>query len=76
MTLLSLYLVGRIVMMGGWYNAGLAAGAAFFIYHLYLIRNRDRGRCFDAFLNNHYFGLVVFDAQRLEVSILHPGAAR
>ena len=60
MTVLSLFLVGRIVMMGGWYNAGLAAGAAFFIYHLYLIRNRDRGRCFDAFVNNHYFGLVVF----------------
>jgi 4-hydroxybenzoate polyprenyltransferase len=60
MTLLSLYLVGRMVLLGGWYNAGLAAGAAFFGYHLFLIRSRDRGRCFDAFLNNHYFGMAVF----------------
>jgi len=60
MTLLSLYLVGRMAMLGGWYNAGLAAGAAFFAYHHVLIHDRDRGRCFDAFLNNHYFGMVVF----------------
>jgi 4-hydroxybenzoate polyprenyltransferase len=60
MTLLALYLVGRIVTLGAWYNLGLAAGAAFFLYHLVLIHGRDRVRCFDAFLNNHYFGMAVF----------------
>jgi 4-hydroxybenzoate polyprenyltransferase len=60
MTLLSLYLVGRIASLSAWYNAGLAVGAVFFAYHLILIRSRDRSRCFDAFLNNHYFGMAVF----------------
>jgi len=66
MTVLALYLVGRMVMLGVWYNAGLAVGAAFFINHLVLIHNRDRGRCFDAFLNNHYFGMAVFFGMALD----------
>ena len=60
MTLLSLYLAGRMLRMGGWYYAGLIAGAIFFIHHLWLIRSRDRAACFRAFLNNHYFGMSVF----------------
>ncbi len=60
MTLLSLYLAGRMLRMGGWYYAGLIAGAIFFVYHLWLIRSRDREACFRAFLNNHYFGMSVF----------------
>ena len=60
MTLLSLYLVGRMARMGGWYYGGLGVGALFFIHHLWLIRARDRQACFQAFLNNHYFGLSVF----------------
>src|SRR5271167_4140118 len=45
MTLLSLYLVGRIIHFGHWYQAGLAAGALFFIYQLWLIRDRSREEC-------------------------------
>ncbi len=60
MTLLSLYLAGRMLRMGGWYYAGLIAGALLFVHHLWLIRSRDRAACFRAFLNNHYFGLSVF----------------
>jgi len=60
MTLLALGLVGRNLRMGNWYWAGLAAGAAFFAYQLWLIRGRDRDACFRAFLNNHYFGMAVF----------------
>ena len=60
MTLLSLYLVGHMIHMGNWYYAGLCAGAAFFVYQLWLIRARDREACFRAFLNNHYFGMSVF----------------
>ncbi len=60
MTLLSLYLAGRMLHMGDWYYGGLIAGAIFFIYELWLIRARDRGACFQAFLNNHYFGMSVF----------------
>jgi len=60
MTLLSLYLAGRMLRMGDWYYAGLIAGAIFFVRHLWLIRSRDRAACFRAFLSNHYFGMSVF----------------
>src|SRR5271170_506826 len=66
MTLLSLYLVGRMVHMGGWFHAGLWSGAAFFAYQLWLIRARDRDACFRAFLNNNYFGMAVFIGMALE----------
>jgi 4-hydroxybenzoate polyprenyltransferase len=66
MTLAALYLVGRMINMGYWYQAGLGAGACFFIYQLWLIRNRDRESCFRAFLNNNYFGMSVFIGMALE----------
>ena len=66
MTLLSLYLVGGMIHMGYWYDAGLWAGAAFFVYQLWLIRARDRESCFRAFLNNNYFGMAVFIGMALE----------
>jgi 4-hydroxybenzoate polyprenyltransferase len=60
MTVLALYLVGKMVHMGPWYYWGLGAGGIFFVRHLWLIRGRDRDACFRAFLGNHYFGLSVF----------------
>ncbi len=66
MTLLALYLVGRMVHMGDWYLMGLGAGAVFFVYQLWLIRARDRDACFRAFLNNNYFGMAVFIGMALE----------
>ena len=60
MTVLSMVLVGRMAHLGSWYHAGLLVGAAFFVRHLVLIRTRERGRCFAAFLHNHYFGMAVF----------------
>ena len=66
MTLASLYLVGKILHAGAWYNAGLIAGAVFFVYQLWLIRERDRDGCFRAFLNNNYVGMSVFIGLALE----------
>jgi len=60
MTLLALYLVGRMIHMTYWFDLGLAGGAVFFLYQLWLIRARDRAACFRAFLNNNYFGMAVF----------------
>jgi 4-hydroxybenzoate polyprenyltransferase len=60
MTLLALYLVGRMIHMGPWYDAGLIGAGIFFLYHLWLIRRRERHACFHAFVNNHYVGLSVF----------------
>jgi 4-hydroxybenzoate polyprenyltransferase len=66
MTLLSLFLVGRIIRMGNWYSVGLGAAAVFFVYQLWLIRDRDRDACFRAFLNNNYVGMAVFIGMALE----------
>jgi len=66
MTLLTLYLVGRMIHTGSWYGAGLCTGAAIFAYQLWLIRARDRASCFRAFLNNNYFGMAVFIGLALE----------
>lgn len=60
MVLLALWLAGDEAGRGAWYRAGLAAGAAFFLWQQWLIRRRERAGCFGAFLNNHYFGMVVF----------------
>jgi 4-hydroxybenzoate polyprenyltransferase len=53
-------LVGHSAMVGVWYYAGLAAAALFALYQAYLIRDRDGGQCFRAFLNNAWLGGAVF----------------
>jgi len=60
MVLLAMALVGREAGLGAWYQAGVGAGALVFAWEQWLIRDRDPARCFQAFNNNHYFGLVVF----------------
>jgi 4-hydroxybenzoate polyprenyltransferase len=66
MTLVALYLVGKILRAGAWYDAGLIGAAVFFVYQLWLIRDRDRDGCFRAFLNNNYVGMSVFIGLALE----------
>jgi 4-hydroxybenzoate polyprenyltransferase len=52
--------VGFLFSMGTLYFAGITVAAAFSVYHQYLIRERDRGQCFKAFLNNNWLGVAVF----------------
>ncbi len=59
-TLLVLLLVGTLESMTWPYYAGLVIAGVFFVYQQYLIKDRDRTRCFNAFLNNHYAELAVF----------------
>jgi 4-hydroxybenzoate polyprenyltransferase len=66
MTLASLYFVGSAIGAGRWYNGGLIAAALFFVYQLWLIRDREREGCFRAFLNNNYVGMAVFIGILLE----------
>jgi 4-hydroxybenzoate polyprenyltransferase len=66
MTLATLYLVGKIIRAGHWYDSGLVAAALFFVYQLWLIRDRERSACFRAFLNNNYVGMAVFIGLALE----------
>ena len=42
------------------YYLGLAIAAAMMIYHYFLIRNRDRDGCFQAFRHNNWAGGAIF----------------
>jgi 4-hydroxybenzoate polyprenyltransferase len=55
-----LWYVGELGGRGLWWQLGLALGAGLFVWQQYLIRERERAACFRAFLNNNWFGLVVF----------------
>jgi len=52
--------VGLEAGRGPLFLAGLAGAAALALYQQWLIRERERGPCFKAFLNNNYFGMAVF----------------
>ena len=58
--MLNLVLIGTRLQLGGAYYAGLAFAACFALYEQYLIRKREPERCFQAFLNNNWFGAAVF----------------
>ena len=55
-----LVLIGVNINMSLVYYAAIAVGACLFIYQQLLIRHRFADRCIYAFLNNQYFGLVIF----------------
>lgn len=59
-TLALLVLVGNQLAMNIYYYAGLLMAAVVAIYHYFLIKNRDRENCFNAFLGNNWFGFFVF----------------
>ena len=52
--------VGRVLNLGVAYYAGLAVALGCAAYHMWLIRDRDRNRCFVAFRHNHWLGFAVF----------------
>ena len=52
--------LGLLALMGVAYWIGLAVAFALAVYHIWLIRTRERTRCFRAFLNNHWLGFAVF----------------
>ncbi|MCK5525378.1 MAG: 4-hydroxybenzoate octaprenyltransferase [Thiomargarita sp.] len=46
--------------LGFLYHLGLLVAAGLAIYQLWLIKDRHPQRCFQAFLNNHWFGAAIF----------------
>ncbi len=52
--------IGREMELGPWFYAGICVASVIALWHYVLIRNRDRARCFRAFLGNHWLGLAVF----------------
>jgi 4-hydroxybenzoate polyprenyltransferase len=68
--LITLILIGRQLHMGVVYYLGLLAASGFAIYQQWLIRERQPARCFQAFLNNNWLGLVIFTAIVLDYLII------
>ena len=52
--------IGLLESLGAFYYIGLMLASTFFLYQQYLIRDRESVPCFHAFLNNSWFGFVVF----------------
>ena len=60
MVMICLVMIGHQAGLGLVYYAGVALAGLLAIYQQYLIRYRERDACFQAFLNNNWFGMVVF----------------
>ena len=65
--LASLTAIGRWQRLEVFYFAGLAVAAVLILYQYWLIRGRDRSRCFRAFRNNNWVGLAVFTGLALDL---------
>ena len=59
-TLLLLVVVGKWLLLSTAYYLGLVLATGFAGYHYFLIRAREKSKCFKAFLHNNWFGLSVF----------------
>ena len=55
-----LLLAGREAGLGGWYQAGVAAGAVQLLAQLLTIREREPEACIRAFRANNLFGATIF----------------
>lgn len=53
-------MLGRQLELGYIFYMSLLCAAALFAYQQWLIKDRERDKCFRAFLNNHWVGAVVF----------------
>jgi len=59
--------IGHWQRLDAFYFTGLAVAAGFALYQYWLIRGRDRARCFRAFRNNNWVGLAVFTGLALDL---------
>lgn len=58
--LASLAVIGTVFELQWPFFLSLFLSAGFFLYQQYLMKDRDPTRCFHAFLNNNWVGLVLF----------------
>ena len=66
LTIILLLMIGYLASRGWIYYAGITAAIGFFIYQQKLIKEREPQACFQAFLNNHWLGMVVFIAVAMD----------
>jgi 4-hydroxybenzoate polyprenyltransferase len=67
-----LLLTGREAGLGGWYQAGVAAGAVQLIAQLMAIRGRNPEACIHAFRANNLFGATIFAGLVLDYTFSLP----
>ncbi len=60
MVIFTLIMAGKQAELGNSFFIGLFIACGFFIYQLKLIWNRKPEQCFQAFINNNWFGLTIF----------------
>lgn len=58
--LILLFAIGNLFNLQWPYFFSLLIAAIFLAYQQFLIKNREPEKCFKAFLNNHWVGLVIF----------------
>lgn len=58
--ILTLLLIGQRAELSGFYYLGVTVATGFAVWQQYLIRDRDPKKCFQAFLNNNWFGMAWF----------------
>jgi 4-hydroxybenzoate polyprenyltransferase len=58
--ILALILIGRDLDFGTFYYYALFVASLFLIYEQTMINKREPGKCFEAFLHNHWVGAIVF----------------
>lgn len=60
-TMIILFLIlGEILHLNAWYYLFILLSCGFLIYQHVLIKDYDREKCFQAFLNNNWYGFVMF----------------
>lgn len=52
--------IGSLFHLTVFYHIALIGVAGLMIYHQFLIKNEEKSACFQAFLHNHFIGLVIF----------------
>jgi len=60
LVLIALIIVGKQASLNISYYLGIIVGCFLFIYQSYLIKDREPEKCMRAFMNNNWFGLVIF----------------
>ena len=66
MLVIALFMIGHQAELGLIYYLGVLLAAGLLAWQQYLIRFREREACFQAFLNNNWFGAVIFLAILLD----------
>jgi len=58
--LAALLLIGDMAELSRWYYGSVVIAATLMVYHQWLTRERQPAKCFQAFLHNHYIGMIIF----------------